>query len=87
MIKQVKTKNAGILGIMRSAAFVTGFKEGQTGKHLRYDAYQYDINSQWDYERGRLLGLMFDGPLKVGKAVNRGAALYLALAFRQKEIL
>lgn len=87
MIKQVQTKQSGILGIMRSAAFVTGFTEGQTGKPLRYDAYEHDINGQWGYERGRLLGLMFDGPLKVGKAVNRGAAVQLARAFQQKEIL
>ena len=87
MLKQVKTKNTGILGIMQTAAFSTGFKEAQAGKPIRYDAYDHDLNGQWGYERGRLLGLIFNGPLKVGRAINRGAAIQLALAFNQKIIL
>lgn len=87
MLKQVKTKNTGILGIMQTAAFSTGFKEAQAGKPIRYDAYNHDANGQWNYERGRLLGLIFTGPLKVGRAINRGAAVQLSLAFHEKVIL
>ena len=87
MLKQVKTKNTGILGIMQTAAFSTGFKEAQAGKPIRYDAYDHDPNGQWNYERGRLLGLIFNGPLKVGRAINRGAAIQFALAFNEKIIL
>jgi len=87
MLKQVKTKETGILGIMRTAAFSTGFKEAQAGKPIRYDAYEHDANGQWNYERGRMLGLMFSGPLKVGRAINRGAALHFSIAIRQKVIL
>jgi hypothetical protein len=87
MLKQMKTKDTGLLGIMRTAAFSTGFKEAQAGKPIRYDAYEHDANGQWNYERGRLLGLIFNGPLKVGRAINRGAAVQLSLAFQQKVIL
>jgi hypothetical protein len=87
MLKQVHTKQTGILGIMRSMPFVTGFKEARAGKPIRYDAYEHDANGQWNYERGRIFGLIFDGPLKVGKAINRGAALQFSVAIGQKIIL
>ena len=84
-IRQVKTKNTTIKGIMRSAPFVRGFSEARKGVALDYDAYA-DTNQQWAYERGRQFGLIFDGPLKCGKAVNRGAAVQLSLAIYRKEI-
>lgn len=87
MLKQVPTKDTTILGIMRTAAFSTGFREAQAGKPIRYDAYEHDANGQWNYERGRMLGLMFSGPLKVGRAINRGAAVHFSVAIHQKVIL
>ena len=87
MLKQMKTRDTGLLGIMRTAAFSTGFKEAQAGKPIRYDAYDHDATGQWNYERGRLFGMIFTGPLKVGRSVNRGAAIQLSLAFHQKIIL
>lgn len=87
MRKQVQTKQTGILGVMRTAAFSTGFKEARSGKPIRYDAYEHDANGQWNYERGRIFGLIFNGPLKVGKAINRGAALQFGIAIDQKIIL
>jgi hypothetical protein len=87
MLKQMKTKDTGLLGIMRSAPFVKGFSEARAGNPIRYDAYINNANSQWNYERGRLFGLIFSGPLKVGRSVNRGAAVQLAVAFHQKAIL
>lgn len=87
MIKQITTRQTGILGIMRKASFVRGFTEARKGKPLQYDAYPHDTNQQWDYERGRLFGLMFDGPLKFGKSINRGAAVQFSWAIRDKVIL
>jgi hypothetical protein len=84
-IRQVQTSQTTILGIMRSSPFVTGFNEGRTRSPLRYEAYT-DTNQQWAYERGRQFALIFDGPLKKGRAVNRGAALQLAMAIGRKEI-
>lgn len=85
MIKQVTTRDTGIKGIMRSAPFVRGFSEARTGLPLDYDAFP-DTNQQWSYERGRQFGLIFDGPLKKGNAVNLGAAIYFAMALNRKEI-
>lgn len=84
-IRQVQTKQTTILGIMRSLPFVTGFNEVRTGQPLRYEAYT-ECNHQWAYERGRQFAVIFDGPLKRGKAVNRGAALQFAMAIGRKEI-
>jgi len=87
MLKQVPTKDTTILSIMRTAAFSTGFREAQAGKPIRYDAYEHDANGQWNYERGRMLGLMFSGPLKVGRSISRVAALQFSMAVHQKVIL
>jgi hypothetical protein len=84
-IRQVKTKQTTILGIMRSAPFVIGFNEGRTGQPLRYEAYD-NMNQQWAYERGRQFSIIFDGPLKKGHAVNLGAAVCFAMAITSKEI-
>jgi len=87
MQRQVPTKDTTILGIMRSGPFVKGFSEARAGNPIRYDAYINNANSQWNYERGRLFGLIFSGPLKVGRAINRGAAIQFSLAIHQKIIL
>ena len=87
MQRQVHTKQTGILGIMQTAAFSNGFKEARAGKPIRYDAFEHDANGQWNYERGRLFGLIFSGPLKVGRAINRGAAIQFSIAIGQKVIL
>jgi hypothetical protein len=87
MQRQVPTKDTTILGIMRTAAFSTGFKEARAGKPIRYEAYDHDANGQWNYERGRLFGIIFRGPLKVGKAINRGAAIQFSIAIGNKVIL
>lgn len=84
-IRQVQTKNTTIKGIMRSAPFVRGFSEARVGVALDYDAYT-DTNKQWAYERGRQFGLIFNGPLKKGNAINMGAALQFSLAIGRKEI-
>ena len=87
MAKQVHTTKTGILGVMRSAPFVKGYSEARAGNPIRYDAYINNLNSQWNYERGRLFGLIFNGPLKMGKSVNRGAAIQFLIAIGQKVIL
>jgi hypothetical protein len=84
-IRQVQTKKAGIQSIMRSAAFVVGFNEARKGRPLDYEAF-VNPNSQWNYERGRQFGLIFDGPLKKGRVLNIGAVLYFGQAISMKEI-
>lgn len=85
MIKQVTTKNVGARGVMRSAAFVRGFKEVRAGIPMDYDCYQGhgQTNMRWAYERGRLMGLIFQGPLKHGHRVNTAAVQSLKEAFHR----
>ena len=80
MTKQVATTNTGLRGVMRSAAFVRGFNEAREGVPMDYDCYQDrgQTNTRWAYERGRLLGFIFQGPLKDGPAVRYTAVLAMA---------
>ena len=72
MTRQVETTLGGFRGVMRSGAFVRGFNEARKGKPMDYDAYQEagQTNARWAYERGRLFGLIYSGPLKQGPRVT-----------------
>jgi hypothetical protein len=87
MIRQVKTKNTTLPGIIRSAPFMQGFAEVKAGKPLNPDAFPDDINKQWSYERGRQFSYLFDGPLKKGRAVNFGAVVFFGQAIASKAIM
>jgi hypothetical protein len=86
MTKQVGTKRVGLRGVMRSAAFVRGFNEARSGVAMDYDAYQErgQTNTRWDYERGRLLGLIYQGPLKYGHRVADSAVRAMHDAYHQR---
>ena len=86
MTKQVGTKRVRLRGVMRSAAFVRGFWEVRRGEPMDYDAYQEQgqTNTRWDYERGRLLGLIYDGPLKHGHRVSDGAVRAMSEAYYER---
>jgi len=86
MTAQVSTKGTGMRGVIRSAAFVRGFNEARSGVAMDYDAYQErgQTNTRWDYERGRLLGLIYQGPLKYGHRVADTAVRALSEAYRQR---
>ena len=74
MIKQVTTRRVTIVSILRAKAFVTGFSDARKGVAFDPDKYR-STKDQWDYERGRLLALTFDGDLKEGRMVTT-AAIY-----------
>jgi len=60
-IRQVTTtKKRKLTACMRGKAFVKGFNDKRKGKPLDYEAFPYDTNAQWDYERGRLFACIFD---------------------------
>jgi hypothetical protein len=83
MTGQVSTKNTGLRGVMRSAAFVRGFYEARANVPMDYDAYQElgQTNTRWAYERGRLFGLLFQGPLKHGHRVSPTAVYEMKAAY------
>lgn len=72
MTRQVETKQTGLRGIMRSAPFVRGFNEARAGLPMDYEAYQErgQTNARWSYERGRMFGILWQGPLKNGHKVS-----------------
>ena len=86
MILQVRTRATRATVVMNRAPFSRGFKDARKGKPFDPDAY-LKAKEQWDYERGRQLGFIFDGPLKVGKKLNMGAAVVFVDAINQKEII
>jgi hypothetical protein len=69
---QVETRQAGFRSIMRTAAFVRGFREARKGLPMDYDAYHErgETNARWNYERGRLFGILFSEPLKEGPRIT-----------------
>lgn len=87
-IRQVTvTKRRRLSACMRGKYFVKGFTDKRKGKPLDYEAFPYDTNAQWDYERGRLFACIFDGALKNGAKLNwkahaaMGQALESGLVF------
>jgi hypothetical protein len=66
--------------IIHKAPFVRGFKEVQDDIPMDYDAYCDSIVDREGYERGRMFGYIYNGPLKYGKKVSYEAqnALYSA---------
>lgn len=87
MIRQVQTKLTTTAAVIRSSAFVKGFSEVKKGKPLNYDAYPYDTNKQWDYERGRQFALLFMGKIKNGAKVTYSAEMMLGIELARKSII
>ena len=85
MASQLKMKYGKASTVMRSAAFVRGFKEAQKGKPLDYDAYR-DTNNQWNYQRGRQFALIFDGVLKNGSKLTLAAQYAMQNALYERVI-
>ena len=77
---QINTRRTTLTAVMRSAAFVRGFKEAQNGVAMDYDAFTTprETTQRWNYERGRQFGFIFDGALKNGAAVRHEALLKYA---------
>jgi hypothetical protein len=67
--------------IIHKAPFVRGFKEVQYGIPMDYDAYCDSIVDREGYERGRMFGQIYKGPLKYGKKVTNQAQSALCNAF------
>lgn len=86
MIRQVRTKKIRLVYLMKRAPFIRGFKDAQKGKPFDPDAY-LEGALQWDYERGRQLGVIFSGPLKIKRELNAGALVAFHEALQQKAII
>ncbi len=73
--------------IIHKAPFVRGFKEVQDGILMDYDAYYDSIVDREGYERGRIFGQIYKGPLKYGKKVSYEAQSALYSAFYTRSLI
>ena len=85
MIGQIRTRTVKTSAVMRSAAFMRGFKEAHKGIPMDYDAYTgaREVDKRWDYERGRQFGFIYDGDVKDGGRIRHDALYEYALASRR----
>jgi len=85
MAQQVRTRTIKISTVMRSAAFVRGFKEAQKGIPMDYDAFSEarDIPNRWNYERGRQFGFVYRNAIKDGAKVRYDAVREYAFAMEK----
>ena len=83
---QIPVTRTPIESLMRSAAFVKGYKDVQKGKPYNYEVFtgENEIAKRWQYERGRQFGLIYNGNLKNGQNVTRDAQEAIACAYDQK---
>jgi hypothetical protein len=77
MTKQIPVRTVKLRTIMRSAAFVRGFKEARKGLPMDYDAYgkASETTERWNYERGRQFGVVYAGAIKDGRSITLDAFL------------
>ncbi len=73
--------------IIHRAAFVRGFKEVLKGVPMDYDVYCDERRDRESYERGRLFGMVYRGPLKDGKIVTYQAQVALNDAFNMGAVI
>ena len=86
-VHQAPVHNITAKELLRSAAFMRGFREVQAGKPMDYDAFQGRPNDQWNYERGRILATVWDGPVKIGQKITMSALYALRDALVSKEMI
>jgi hypothetical protein len=84
---QVATVPVSLRSIIRSAHFVRGFKDAQTGKPFNYDYSPNDANGFWQYERGRHFGFVYAGSLKNGNTVLRSAEVAFCKALNENHVI
>jgi len=73
MSLQHQTRRVKIRTVLRRKSVVDGFNSIRKGKPFDYAAVDKDPVYGWGFERGRLLALIYDGPLKNGRDVTPGA--------------
>lgn len=81
---QVATYSVTLRAVMRSAAFVRGFKEARQGLPMDYDAYNgaRETSERWNYERGRQFGVLYAGAIKDGRTIKHDALWNYSAAIR-----
>jgi hypothetical protein len=80
---QFQTRSTSLLKIMISADFGRGVQDGRSGA-----PWPKDLDIPWNYERGRMFGVMHpDVPVKIGRGVTYEAQRLAALAVLDRAII
>lgn len=84
---QIKTRMGKVGGVMRSLAFVRGFQDKLAGRPFNPDAFPYDTDKQWRYERGRAFACIYQGPLKYKSVITYAAERAMQVALWDRSII
>lgn len=85
--KQTETEAVTLVDVFKNRFFQFGLKEARNGVVFDPDKFRYDINHQWNYERGRLFGMMYKGRIVQGRGYSMKALYAFAMAIQNKEII
>jgi hypothetical protein len=82
--EQEPTQPVSTRTIMRSKSFAAGVEDGRAGRAFRADYDRWEVNAQWDYERGRQWALSAPRhvPLKRNGKLNEKAVFWFKLVGR-----
>jgi len=80
---QFQTRSTSLLKIMASKDFCRGVEDGRSGA-----PWPKGLDIPWNYERGRLFGVLHpDVKVKIGRAVNRQALTLGHIAVFERAII
>jgi hypothetical protein len=82
--EQEPTQPISIRTVMRNPCFAAGAADARAGLPFRADYDRWDVNDQFDYERGRAWALLTprDVPLKRNGKLNERAVLWFSIAIK-----
>jgi hypothetical protein len=75
---QVPVHSVGIYRIMSRPTFALGAADARAGRHYHRDYDLWDVDGQWDYERGRMWAVLAPRniPLKRDGKINPAAVVF-----------
>jgi hypothetical protein len=82
--EQEPTEPVSVEAIMRRPAFAAGVKDVRAGLLFRSDYDRWEVNDQWNYERGRAWAMLAprDVPLKRNGKLNPLAVHWFVMVGR-----
>lgn len=86
MSNEANRKLTTIYHVLKSRPFGRGFAAYRNGEPFEPEAYQ-DLNSQWNYERGRILAACYDGTLRINRRVSKGAIIAARETMRTRGLI
>lgn len=86
-MSQIYTQKKTSSWALKSRAFGEGFRDAKAGKPFNYDKYIDHPDDHWNYERGRLFALVYDGDIKKNRRLTQKAQWAFTLAIRDGTVI